>query len=112
MQTIQGLKELYELFKLALNQDQEYLDPKNDPGKHPENIVLFEYTLNFDKFYVRGDTKKVAMEKFCNLYEQKIASGNKISNLFDNDILQVSGQSLRLPGQESAVGLYFVKKLS
>lgn len=110
MQTIKGLTSLYELYKSALNRNQEYLDPNHVTGIHPINVAILEYTLNFKQFYVRGDTKNFAMEEFCNLYEEKINSGKKVSNLLDPDILVVDGKSLRIPGNNKAEGLYFVLK--
>lgn len=110
MPAIRGLTSLYELYKSALNRNQEYLDPNLDPENHPINVAILEYTLNFKQFYVRGDTKKIAMAAFCDLYEQKINSGKKISNLLDPDILLVDGNSLRLKGHTEADGLYFIFK--
>lgn len=107
MPTIRGLARLYELFKNAVNRNQEYLDPQNDPKSHPRDVVIFEYTLNFKKYKVRGDTRNTAMTEFCSLYEQKIASGKKVSDLFDPDILTADGKSLRLKGHTEADYLYF-----
>ena len=110
MPTLKGLKGLYELYKIALSRNNEYLDPNHVPEKHPVNVAILEYTLNFKQFYVRGDTKDFAMEEFCKLYEEKINSGKKISNPLDPDILIVDGKNLRLKGHIEADGLYFVFK--
>lgn len=106
MKQIKGLKELYTIFKEAVDKGQVYLDPKNDPKDHPINFGKFTYTLSFKEWYLRGDTTKEAMEEFINLYEAK----NKVSNLLDPDILTVSGTKLRMPGNTKAEGLYFTKK--
>lgn len=109
MKALKGLQELYDLYKNALMRNQQYLDPQHDPKGHPQNVATFEYTLNFQKFYIRGDTTDAAMQSFCSLYEQKIAAGKKVSNLLDPEILIASGDKLRLPGAKDAEGLYFVK---
>ena len=110
MPNYKGLKSLYELFKNALSHNQDFLDPDNAGAKYPKVMGVFQYTLNFKYFHIRGDTKKEAMEEFCALYDKKIASGKEISNLLDTDILTFDGKSLRLAEHKEADGLYLILK--
>ena len=110
MPNYKGLKSLYDLFKNALNLDQDFLDPNNAGAKYPRVIGVFQYTPNFKYFHIRGDTKKEAMLEFCSLYDKKIASGKEISNLLDPDILVFDGKGLMLAGHNAADGLCFILK--
>ena len=73
MPNYKGLKSIYDLFKSALNLDQDFLDPDNAKAKYPKVMGIFQYTLKFKYFYMRGDTDKESMENFCSLYNKKIA---------------------------------------
>ena len=110
MPNYKGLKSLYDLFKNAINHNQDFLDPHNVGEKYPKVMGVFQYTLSFRNFHIRGDTTRQAMENFCSLYDKKIASGRVVLNLLDTDILIFDGRSLRLAGQNDANGLYFVLK--
>lgn len=110
MPNYKGLKSLYDLFKNALNNNQDFLDPDNAGAKYPKVMGVFQYTNHFKYFHIRGDTKKEAMEEFCNLYEKKVASGKDITNLLDTDILIFDGKGLLLPGHSASDGLCFILK--
>ena len=110
MPNYKGLKALYDLFKNAINQNQEFLDPNNADAKYPKVMGLFQYTLKFKYFYMRGDTKKEAMEEFCALYDKKRDLGEELVNLLDPDILTFDGLNLRLAGHLDADGLVFLLK--
>lgn len=109
MATYRGLNELYELFKEALYRNQEFLDPNYQRGTHPNDVAIFEYTLNFKEFKMRGDITKDAMSEFCRIIEHR-ASQSKINNLFDNNILTYADGKLRLSGHADADGFYVYEK--
>ena len=110
MPNYKGLKGLYDLFKNALNQGQEFLDPDSASAKYPKLMGIFQYTHKFKYFLIRGDTSKLAMEEFCALYDKKVALGEDVINLLDTDILTFDGKSLRLAGHMEADGLIFLLK--
>ncbi|OUR95728.1 hypothetical protein A9Q84_14600 [Halobacteriovorax marinus] len=110
MPEIKGLSELYIMYRKAVAQNQSYLDPQNDPDKKPNDMGTFIYTLNSNKFMVAGDTTRVAMERFCEFYEEKSAKNGKVCDLYDPDVLACVDGSLRLPGVTEAKGLYFHKR--
>ncbi len=110
MPAYKGLKSLYDLFKIALSNNQDFLDPDNAEAKYPKVMGIFQYTLNFKYFHIRGDTNKYAMEEFCVLYDRKIASGKTISNLLDTDVLTFDGKKLRIAGHLESDGFYFILK--
>ena len=110
MPNYKGLKSLYDLFKNALNQNQEFLDPDNVGAKYPKVMGIFQYTLKFKYFHIRGDTDKEAMKEFCALYDRKLALGKDVTNLLDTDVLTFDGKNLRLAGHTKADGLIFLLK--
>ncbi len=110
MPNYKGLKALYDLFKNAIDHNQEFLDPNNADAKYPKVMGIFQYTLKFKYFHIRGDTKKEAMEEFCALYDKKIGLNENVINLLDTDILTFDGFSLRLAGHTEADGLIFLLK--
>ena len=110
MPNYKGLKDLYHLFKNAINQNQEFLDPDNAGAKYPKVMGVFQYTHNFKYFHIRGDTNKEAMVEFCSLYDKKVASGKEINNLLDTDILTFDGKTLLLAEHNAADGLCFILK--
>ncbi len=110
MQTITGLKNLYELFQKAIKKNQKYLDPIHEPSRFPANYVIFQYTLSLSDFYIHGDTSYNAMVEFCDLYKLKSTTHTDAQNLYDPEILILANKKLRIPNRTKADGLYMYKK--
>ena len=108
--TITGLAALYGIFQNAINNNQQWIDPTNNPLRRPIIFAVLQYTYNLTEFNVKGDTTNEAMTIFCNLYTQNPPAPNTPNNLYDPLILVLQGNRLRIPGATRADGLYIYKR--